>query len=95
MKVQLLDLPGVGEVRGRGFWQAIDFTSDKATHANPDLRMVLDIEGRCRELGVIVGPIGTAIELAPSLIATTEQLQQCTSALAQAISEVAPRYSLK
>ena len=94
MKTQLLDLPGVGDIRGRGFWQAIDFTSDKATHAKPDLQMVVDIERHCRELGVIVGPIGTAIELAPGLIATAEQLQQCTSALAQAISEVAPRYSL-
>ncbi|MCP8897449.1 aminotransferase class III-fold pyridoxal phosphate-dependent enzyme [Shinella daejeonensis] len=86
--------PAVGQIRGRGFWQAIDFTTDRETHAAPDTRMVMEIADRVRELGVIVSPIGTAIEIAPALIATETDLAQCTDALAQAIREVTPRYGI-
>jgi putrescine aminotransferase len=94
MQVEFGDHPAVGEVRGRGFWQAVDFTSNRETHAKPELQMVIDITERSRDLGVIVGPIGTAIEIAPALTATTEQLAECTRVLGQAIREIAPKYNL-
>jgi putrescine aminotransferase len=40
-------------------------------------------------VGVIVGPIGTALEIAPPLIATRDDLARCTAVLGQAISDVA------
>ena len=94
MEVEFGNHSAVGEVRGRGFWQAVDFTSNRDTHAKPDLQMVIDIAERARELGVIVGPIGTAIEIAPALTATTEQLSECTKVLGQAIRDIAPKYNL-
>ena len=56
--------------------------------------MVIDITERSRDLGVIVGSIGTAIEIAPALTATTEQLAECTRVLGQAIREITPKYNL-
>lgn len=81
--------PIVGDIRGRGFWQAVDFTSDKSTRAAFTDDTVVAIAMRARELGVIVGPIGTAIEIAPPFIATREDLAHCTAVLGQAISDVA------
>ena len=95
MQEKFGDHPAVGEIRGRGFWQAIDFTSNKNTHAKPELQMVIDIAERSRDLGVIVGPIGTAIEIAPALTANPEQLSKCVRVLGQAISEIAKNYNLE
>ena len=95
MQEKFGDHPAVGEIRGRGFWQAIDFTSNKNTHATPELQMVIDIAERSRDLGVIVGPIGTAIEIAPALTANPEQLSKCVRVLGQAISEIAKNYNLE
>ena len=89
MKDAFGDHPIVGDIRGRGFWQAVDFTADKASRAAFTDDTVVAIARRARELGVIVGPIGTAIEIAPALIATRDDLALCTRLLRQAISEVA------
>lgn len=89
MKDAFGDHPIVGDIRGRGFWQAIDFTADKASRAAFTDDTVVAIARRARELGVIVSPIGTAIEIAPALIATREDLAECTRAIAQAIVDVA------
>ncbi len=89
MKKAFGDHPIVGDIRGRGFWQAVDFTADKATRAAFTDDTVAAIGRRARELGVIVGPIGTAIEIAPPLVATEADLDECTAALGRAITEVA------
>ena len=81
--------PIVGEIRGRGFWQAIDFTADKSTKAAFQDDTVKEIARRTRQHGVLVSPIGTAIEMAPPLISSEADLRQCSSALAKAIDEVA------
>jgi putrescine---pyruvate transaminase len=81
--------PIVGDIRGRGFWQAIDFTADKSTKAAFQDDTVKEIARRTRQHGVLVSPIGTAIEIAPPLVSSEIDLRQCTSALAKAIDEVA------
>ena len=88
LKEQILPLPIVGDVRGLGHWHAIDFTADKATKAaftDDTVRAVLD---QTRALGVMVGQCGTAIEIAPPLIATTADLDRTVEALADAITLV-------
>ena len=72
-----------------------DFTTNKNPHAKPELQMVLDIAERSRDLVVIVGPIGTAIEIAPALTANPDQLSKCVRVLGQAISEIAKNYNLE
>lgn len=89
LKEALLDHPIVGDVRGMGFWQAVDFTRDKATREAFTDDTVSEIARRCRYHGVLVGAIGTAIEIAPPLVSEPEDLRECTRVLAQAVDEVA------
>ena len=84
----LSDHPIVGDVRGMGFWHAIDFTRDKATKELFEDDTVAAIARRVRDHGVIVGPIGSAIEIAPPLIVDESQLQDCIRACAQSINEI-------
>ena len=49
---------------------------------------------RIRDHGVIVGPIGTSLEIAPPLIAVKEQLDECVRVCAQSIDEIAKERSL-
>ena len=68
LKAALGDHPIVGDVRGLGFWHAIDFTSDKSTKAVFEDDTVRAVVQRIRDHGVIVGPIGTSLEIAPHLL---------------------------
>ena len=81
--------PIVGDVRGLGFWHAIDFTQNKETKAPFEDDTVQVIASRIREHGVIVGAIGTSIEIAPPLIVDKSQLDECIQVCAQSIDEVA------
>jgi putrescine---pyruvate transaminase len=80
--------PSVGQVRGLGMWLAVDFTADKATRAPFADDTVRAIARRARELGVLVGPIGTAIELAPVLTSTRDELDRAAQILDQAITDI-------
>jgi putrescine aminotransferase len=86
--------PIVGDIRGRGFWQAIDFTADKSTKAAFEDDTVKEIARRTRQHGVLVSPIGTAIEIAPPLVSSEADLRQCTTVLAKAIDDVAREHGL-
>ena len=88
MKEKLGDLPIVGDIRGKGFWQAIDFTSDRKSRAAFTDDTVAEIVRRVRGSGVIVGAIGTAIEIAPPYISSPEELDRCTDSVFQAIVDV-------
>ncbi len=80
--------PSVGQVRGLGMWMAVDFTADKATKAPFTDDTVKAIARRARDLGVLVGAIGTAIEIAPMLTSTRGELDRGAAVMEQAISEV-------
>ena len=88
MKEKFGDLPIVGDIRGKGFWQAIDFTSDRKSRTAFTDDTVTEIVRRVRESGVIVGAIGTAIEIAPPYISSQEELDRCTDSVFQAIVDV-------
>jgi len=81
--------PIVGQVRGLGMWLAIDFTSDRSTKAAFKDDTVIAIARRMRQLGVLVNGIGTAIEMAPPLIAPRPALERAVKVTAQAIDEIA------
>ena len=85
---RLEELPIVGQVRGLGMWVALDFTADKATKAVFADDTVRAIALRARELGVIVGPNGTAIEMAPPLNISRGDLDTAVSILERAIREI-------
>lgn len=87
-------LPIVGQVRGLGMWVAVDFTADKASKAVFADDTVKAISLRARELGVIVGSNGTAIEMAPSLNISREDLDVAVQTLERAIREIATERNL-
>lgn len=81
--------PIVGDVRGIGHWHAVDFTANKRTRAPFTDDTVKAIVRRMRELGVLAGAMGTAIEMAPPLIVSRDQLDTAVKVCAQAIDEIA------
>lgn len=81
-------LPIVGQVRGLGMWVAVDFTSDKSSKGVFPDDTVRAIALRARDLGVIVGANGTAIEMAPSLNISTDELDTAVATLDRAINEI-------
>jgi putrescine---pyruvate transaminase len=89
LKDLLAASPIVGEVRGLGMWLAIDFTADKATKVPFKDDTVKAVVRRMKELGVLSSPIGNALEMAPPLIASREQLDRAAEVAAQAVHEVA------
>jgi putrescine---pyruvate transaminase len=81
--------PIVGDVRGVGMWHAIDFTADRATKAPFEDDTVAAIVRRMYRHGVIASPIGTALEMAPPLIATRAELDVAVEVAARSIDEIA------
>jgi putrescine aminotransferase len=86
--------PIVGEVRGLGMWVAVDFTADKRTKAVFTDDTVRAIARRVRDKGVLVGTMGTAVEMAPPLTAKTEELDRLVRAMGEAIDEIARERNL-
>lgn len=81
-------MPAVGEVRGLGHWQAIEFTADRATRAAPLPATVKAIVAAMHDRGVLAGWAGTAIEFAPALIASREDFDRTIEVAAEAIVAV-------
>ena len=81
--------PIVGQVRGLGCWLAIELTADKKAKAPFTDDTVKAVVDRMREHGVLGSPIGTAFELAPSLITSRAQFDTATEVIARSIDEVA------
>lgn len=78
----------VGDIRGLGLWAAIDFASEgDARHPLP-LDLVRKIQLRTRDLGVIVGMNGSALELAPPLSVSWDDVAEGVDALDRAISDI-------
>lgn len=77
----------VGEVRGTGLWLAIDFTSDKKTRASLPLENLMSIIFRAKQKGVLVKTMGMALEFAPPLIISKEDIDQAIVVLDSCITE--------
>ncbi|MBT3626605.1 MAG: aspartate aminotransferase family protein [Rhodospirillaceae bacterium] len=82
---RLRDLPIVGDVRGLGMWTCVDFTSDKKTKAPFKDGTIKRIVHRCRDMGVLIGEEGTAVEMSPPYIASKDELDTCVDTLEKAI----------
>lgn len=86
--------PIVGQVRGLGMWLAIDFAADRESRTPFEDDTVRAIVNRMYDHGVIASPIGTALEMAPPLIATRADIDETVRVAALAIDEVSRERAL-
>jgi adenosylmethionine-8-amino-7-oxononanoate aminotransferase len=81
--------PIVGEVRGRGLWLGIDFTTDKKTRTVFPMDRLLNLVQRALQKGLIVKIMGQALELAPPLVITKEDIDKGVEILHDCVREEA------
>ncbi|MDX1508915.1 MAG: aminotransferase [Woeseiaceae bacterium] len=88
----LVDLPYVGDVRGRRFMMCVEYVADKKTKAQ--LPWELDISRRisdaCEERGLMVRPLGHLDVLSPPLVLTRSDIDELVRILGDSIEAVAP-----
>ena len=87
--------PHVGDIRGRGLFQAIELVADRAgkTPFEPSRRLHARIKAEAMARGLMVYPMGGTIDghrgdhvlLAPAFITTEDELDQIVDRLAQAV----------
>ncbi len=84
------ELPHVGDVRGRGFMWGIELIADKEAGLDYpwEARMGARICRRCRDLGMLVRPLGNVLVFMPPLAATSDHLQAMMAIYRQAIIEL-------
>jgi adenosylmethionine-8-amino-7-oxononanoate aminotransferase len=88
----LLELPIVGDIRGKGLMAAVEIVKDKATKEMfpVELRIAWKVWEKALSKGVITRVAGANnIALCPPLIITREQIDELVAALRGAIEEVA------
>jgi adenosylmethionine-8-amino-7-oxononanoate aminotransferase len=85
---ELKDLDAVGDVRGLGLWLAVDFTADRETRAPLAQEKLKAIVDRTRDRGVLVSNNGTAIEIAPPLVISREDLDDGLARFCDAVREI-------
>lgn len=93
----LSDLPGIGNIRGRGLMWGIELVADKETCApfSADLQIAQRIFETARDLGLMVYPgqgsadgiSGDVIMLGPPAVITEEDIQTIVTLLKQAIEK--------
>jgi putrescine---pyruvate transaminase len=79
--------PIVGEARGTGLWLALDFSADKKTRAPFPPERLNHIIARARQSGVLFKTMGHALEFAPPLIITKEDIDEALEVLERSIAE--------
>lgn len=89
------EYPYVGDVRGRGLFQAIELVADRATSApfEPKLRLNVRIKKAAMELGLMTYPMGGTIDgargdhvlLAPPFIISDDELDLLIERLVRAV----------
>ncbi|MBN9233977.1 MULTISPECIES: aspartate aminotransferase family protein [Phyllobacteriaceae] len=89
---ELINLPVVGDVRGRGLMVGVELVSDKATREPlfgrfPSLRKDIDRFLRTKH-GVIVGIHGGTIALTPPLVITAREVSHVVDAVGDALARV-------
>lgn len=91
----LLDLPVVGDVRGRGLAIGVELVADKNTRESlferfPALRAEIPRFARLRH-GVILAVHGGAVALTPPLVITAEEVTRVARAVGDALSRIDSR----
>ena len=91
----LLSYSNVGDVRGRGLLQGIEFVVDKASKKPLEEEKVIAVCGAMAKRGVLVGRTNRSfvgrnnvVNLAPAYIVTKEQIDTILKALHESIVEV-------
>ena len=79
--------PIVGEVRGKGLWLGLDFTSDKKSRTPFPLTRTNNIITRAKQRGVLFKTMGAALEFAPALIVTKAEIDEALEVLDTCITE--------
>ncbi|RJP15680.1 MAG: aspartate aminotransferase family protein [Candidatus Abyssobacteria bacterium SURF_5] len=100
--MQLLDLPMVGDVRGKGMLWAVEFVKDKKTKEPfpKEKNVKMDVIMQCMMKGAFFYPgyyqddqgRGDHIMLAPPFIITEQQIDQCLAILRETLEESHERY---
>ena len=91
----LLSFSKVGDVRGKGLLQGIEFVEDKASKQPLAEEKVIAVCGAMAKRGVLVGRTNRSfagrnnvVNLAPAYIVTREQIDTILTALRESITEV-------
>jgi putrescine aminotransferase len=79
--------PSVGEVRGKGLWTSIDFTSDKKTKAPFPVAGLVRMVDRAMGKGLIIKTVAQALDFAPALTITKGDIDEGIRILDECISE--------
>ena len=100
--MQLLDLPMVGDIRGKGMLWGIEFVKDKETKEPfpKEKNVKMDLVMQCMMKGVFFYPgyyqneqgNGDLLMVAPPFIITEEQIDECVGILRETIEESQERY---
>jgi adenosylmethionine-8-amino-7-oxononanoate aminotransferase len=77
----------VGEVRGRGMWIGIDCTTDKKTRAVFPMDRLVRLIQRAQGKGLIIKLMGQALELAPPLVITRDEIDEGVKILHECFAE--------
>jgi adenosylmethionine-8-amino-7-oxononanoate aminotransferase len=81
--------PIVGEVRGCGLWLGIDFTIDKRTKAMFPMGRLASLVQRAQRKGLIIKLMGQALELAPPLVISKDEIDRGVGILHECVAEEA------
>lgn len=85
----------IGEVRGKGLFLGAEMVADRSTKEPMDEKKVAAVVANCMAQGVIIGMTNRSLPglnntlcLSPALISTKDDIDEITSAMDKAISEV-------
>jgi adenosylmethionine-8-amino-7-oxononanoate aminotransferase len=83
----LLDLPIVGDVRGKNFMMCVENVADKETREllPPEVKIGHRIAAYCQNRGLMVRPLGHLNILSPPLILTREEIETIVETLRESI----------
>ena len=92
---ELLSHSNVGDVRGKGLLQGIEFVADKASKKPLEEEKVIAVCGAMAKRGVLVGRTNRSfvgrnniVNVAPAYIVTKDQIDIILKALRESITEV-------
>ncbi|WP_461208768.1 aminotransferase family protein [Desulfocurvus sp. DL9XJH121] len=91
----LRDLPGVGDVRGKGLLCGVEFVADKETREPLPEAKVVAVAGALAQAGILVGRtnrsipgLNNTINLAPAYVVTEDEIRTIVGGMRDAIIKV-------
>jgi len=86
----LMDLPHVGDVRGKRFMMCVEYVADKQTKEllPEEFNVSKRISDACEKRGVMVRPIGHLNILSPPLTLTHEEIDTLVAVLRESVLEI-------